>query len=53
MRHDRTLMLHGGHLAALPTDKGDIHVTHVIAAATMAYWGLWQVRHCLLVMLPS
>jgi hypothetical protein len=24
----------------LPTDKGDIHVTHVIAAATMAYWGL-------------
>jgi hypothetical protein len=24
----------------LPTDKGDIHVTHVIAACTMAYWGL-------------
>ncbi|MBU6453063.1 MAG: hypothetical protein KGS72_14860 [Cyanobacteria bacterium REEB67] len=24
----------------LPTDKGDIHVTHVIAASTMAYWGL-------------
>ncbi len=24
----------------LPTDKGDIHVTHVIAANTMAYWGL-------------
>jgi hypothetical protein len=24
----------------LPTDKGDIHVTHVIAAASLAYWGL-------------
>jgi hypothetical protein len=24
----------------LPADKGDIHVTHVIAACTMAYWGL-------------
>jgi hypothetical protein len=26
--------------AQLPTDKGDIHVTHVIAAASLAYWGL-------------
>ncbi|MBK9205392.1 MAG: hypothetical protein IPL73_23795 [Candidatus Obscuribacter sp.] len=24
----------------LPTDKGDIHVTYVISAATLAYWGL-------------
>jgi len=24
----------------LPEDKGDIHVTHVISACTMAYWGL-------------
>ncbi|MBS2005532.1 MAG: hypothetical protein JST01_00735 [Cyanobacteria bacterium SZAS TMP-1] len=24
----------------VPTDKGDIHVTHVISACTMAYWGL-------------
>lgn len=24
----------------LPTDKGDMHVTYVISAATLAYWGL-------------
>ena len=24
----------------LPTDQGDIHVTYVISAATLAYWGL-------------
>jgi len=32
------LLMHGQW--NLPTDKGDIHVTHVIAACTMAYWGL-------------
>jgi hypothetical protein len=26
--------------AELPTDMGDIHVTYVIAAASLAYWGL-------------
>ena len=34
-----TEMLMGGQWD-LPADKGDIHVTHVIAASTMAYWGL-------------